>query len=391
MRARSGFGLSGPHHIVSVLPQIRRPNGKVSHQLNLYPFALLLAIGVWLTAVSSGLAQADLGGSLNLIAPPPTPVQATRSSGSLKADPDAGPLSGQGFLKIIRLGPSGALSLRAGPGTEHERLTVLPGDAVGLRPLDAFGRWTRVQYCGFEGWVAASFTAPMQDSESPLHECSRVGVQGISADPAAVGNSTRLALAPLASGLTAGLGQGFSEGELTQIARDDFDLPIRETATGRRLGQAPSKDAYLDCILEAEQERENEIVCVQAALRSWQVAMSEALERHRQLARSSLRDLERNQSAWRSYAQGTCDDFALADAPPVLKSHRATCQLMFTRERTLELEQLLVQRDVDCRLCKREAVVAEADGAAEADASNAQDPDESQAQTLNQDQAQTSN
>lgn len=389
MQARSGLGLSGAHQ--QVFSGIR--------------LAFAAAVATIVAASSApGLAQNGTvfprTGAVDLIAPPPTTTtsttkKSTRRSSNLAADPDAGPLSGQGYLRVIRLGPGGALSLREGPGTEYLRLTILPGDAVGLRPLDAFGRWTRVQYCGFEGWVAASFTAPMADGQSPLHECSKVGPLGLNTDPAAVGSNARLALAPLAAGLTAGLGQGFSESELTKIARDDYDLPIRETSTGRRLGQAPSKDAYIDCIYEAEQDRENEIVCVQAALRSWQAAMSEALERHRQLPRSNVRDLERSQSAWRSYAQGTCDDFALADAPPVLKSHRATCQLMFTRERTLELEQLLVQRDSDCRLCKRELVEAPAaeDDAAANGATDGVAPQTSLAQdpAASAEPAQTSN
>lgn len=410
MRARSGSGLSGASHSISALrlPTLRlltrrsstlRPGGrsarrtgcKTGRRTGLLGLACLLILGM----AQASMAQTAFprARTPDVIAPPPSSSQSTRRSSGLLADPDAGPLSGQGYLQVIRLGPAGALSLREGPGTEYGRLTVLPGDAVGLRPLDAFGRWARVQYCGFEGWVAASFTAPMDSQVSPLHECERVGPLGLNSDPAAVGSATRLALAPLNAGLTAGLsaglGQGFSEGELKQIARDEFDLPIRETASGRPLGQAPSKDPYLDCIYEAEQDRDNEIVCVQAALRSWQVAMADALERHRQLARSTLSDLERSQAAWRSYAQGTCDDFALADAPPVLKSHRATCQLMFTRSRTLELEQLLIQRDTDCRLCKRALVEAETPEGT--DRSVASEAEGARAAPAGQDGAQASN
>lgn len=281
----------------------------------------------------------------------------TRSSRpALPADPGTAPPLGQGFLKIIRLGPTGSLSLREGPGTEYNRISLLRGDTVGIRPIDAFGKWTKISYCGFEGWVAASFTAPMLTNESPLHACRSVGPLGLNSDPAAQGSNGSLVGGATAPGLTAGLLPAFNNAELTKIATDEFDLPIRLASSGRRLGQAPSKDPYLDCIFVAEQDPAAETVCVQASLNSWQQAMAEALERHRQIASSSTnKDLERNQAAWRSYAQGTCNDFADEDAPPVLKSHPATCQLMFTRSRALELEQLLVQIDTDCRLCQREA------------------------------------
>lgn len=281
----------------------------------------------------------------------------TRSNRSaLPADPGAAPPAGQGFLKIIRLGPSGSLSLREGPGTEYNRLTLLPGDTVGILPIDAFGRWTKITYCGYEGWVAASFTAPMLANESPVHRCRSVGPLGINSDPAAQGSDGSLVLAPVAGGLNGGVLPRFTNGELTKIATDEFDLPIRLASSGRRLGRAPTSDPYLECIGEAEQDPVSEATCVQASLNAWQTAMAEALERHRQIATSrDNKDLERNQSAWRSYAQGTCNDFAQDDAPPILKSHPATCQLMFTRDRALELEQLLVQIDSDCRLCQREA------------------------------------
>ncbi len=323
--------------------------------------------------------------SVDQVAPAPEPTtqnkkKASNSSGStrssrpaLPADPGVAPPVGQGFLKLIRLGPSGSLSLREGPGTEYRRISLLPGDTVGILPIDAFGRWTKISYCGFEGWVAASFTAPMLNNESPVHRCRSVGPLGINSDPAAQGSDGSLVSAPVAGGLTGGVLPRFTNGELTKIATDEFNLPIRLTSTGRRLGRAPSTDPYLDCIAEAEQDPASEAVCVQASLSAWQRAMAEALERHRQITTSRTnKDLERNQSAWRAYAQGTCDDFAQDDAPPVLKSHRETCQLMFTRDRALELEQLLVQIDQDCRLCQRQAAEPPQQAASDGDQNDGQ-------------------
>ncbi len=339
----------------------------------LAPLALALVLSLSSWAWASG-AQAQSGtviprtNAIDLATPEPassstkkTAKKKPASSGgstrgrrpTLPADPGSAPPVGQGFLKIIRLGPSGSLSLREGPGTEYSRITLLPGDTVGILPVDAFGRWTKITYCGFEGWVSASFTAPMLANESPVHACRTVGPLGLNADPAAQGSDGSLVGAT--PGLTAGLLPAFSNAELTRIATDEFDLPIRLTSSGRRMGQAPSQDPYLECIYEAEQDPSSEAICVQASLSSWQQAMGEALERHRQITNSSSnKDLERNQAAWRSYAQGTCNDFADENAPPVLKSHRETCQLMFTRNRALELEQLLVQIDDACRLCQRE-------------------------------------
>lgn len=250
------------------------------------------------------------------------------------------------YLKIIRLDRGQLINLRSGPGTQYRAVSQLAGGDVGIQEVARSGRWVKISYCGFEGWMSGSFLGPLGRSESPSHDCKRVGPKGLDSDLAAVGSL--------------GLSGQTEVPDLQKIANDEeivkdkFDLPIRKLADGRDLGALPAEDKFYKCVLSAGGNQDQEQACVNAATKRWDTNLKQTLALTKRLVSNRKFDqLRSTQKSWLNYTKRTCADFKDASAPVAVLGHEASCMLIKTRERTLELERLAVYFDSKCRLCER--------------------------------------
>jgi heat shock protein HslJ len=99
--------------------------------------------------------------------------------------------SGPDFFKVSGVAPNDVLNIRADAGASHAKIGEIPADADHIRNLGCVGglsfaewqnaseeeragaaktRWCRIEYTGFQGWVAGRYltegSAPAEDSDS---------------------------------------------------------------------------------------------------------------------------------------------------------------------------------------------------------------------------------